>query len=365
MTLTVLHTESSLGWGGQENRTLQESLVLRKLGARVLFLGQPGAKLITRATEDGFETLTVIMRRSFDIRAIFRIRKILKRERVDILNTHSGRDSLLAGIAGRLIGTVKVVRTRHLILPISSRISYSLLPHKVITVSNAVKQYLVNARIPENKIVAIPTGVDLANFDPERYAGDIRDELGLPRNVPLIGTVAILRYKKGHRTILDAIPAVLQEMPDTHFVFAGDGPQASELRAIVSEKKLSDRVHFLGLRQDIANVLKSLDIFVLTTLQEALGTAFLEAQAMGVPVIGTRVGGVPEALVEGETGLLVPPQDPSALAESILSLLRDPERRHRMAALARPWVQRNYSVELMGRSVHAEYLSLLNSGQSA
>lgn len=361
MTFTVLHTESSMGWGGQENRTLQEALLLRSLGVRVIILGQPGAKLLVRAAECEFDTFAVTMRRSYDLRAIFRIRRILRSQGVDILNTHSGRDSLLAGLAGRLAGKVRIVRTRHLILPITSKISYSVLPHKVIAVSLAVKRYLVSAGVPETQVAVIPTGVDLNHFDPETCSGTLRAELGIPETSPIVGTVAILRYKKGHRTILDAIPKVLNAFPNAHFVFAGDGPQASELRGIATDQGLTGRVHFLGLRRDVVNVLRSLDIFVLPTLQEALGTAFLEAQAMGVPVIGTRVGGVPEALSEGETGLLVPPENATALAESIVDLLRDSTRRKKMAVAARPWIRARYSVESMGKAVHAQYLELLKS----
>ncbi len=364
MSLTVLHTESSMGWGGQENRTLQEALVLRSLGCRVILLTQPGAKLSIRAAEMGFEVFTVNMHRSFDIRAVFRIWKILRQQNVDIVNTHSSRDSLLAGIAGRLSGKVRIVRTRHLILPITSRISYSVLPHKVVTVSQAVKQYLIAAGVPETRVVAIPTGIDANYFDPHRYQESLRAELGISPQSPLIGTVAILRFKKGHRTIIDAIPTVLREYPDAHFVFAGDGPQAAELRDIVTTQGLAGSVHFLGLRKDVPSVLRSLDIFVLPTLQEAFGTAFLEAQAMGVPVVGSRIGGVPEAISEGETGCLVPPNDPTALAENILSLLRDPARREKMASAARPWVLARYSVEAMGKAVHALYVDLMKHSVS-
>lgn len=357
--MIVLHTESSTGWGGQENRTLQEAQVLRSLGARVLFLGQPGARLLKRAQDAGFDVFSVWMRSSFDFSAIYRIRKILGRVPVNIVNTHSGRDSLLAGLAGQGMRRLRIVRTRHLILPISSKLSYNTLPHHVVAVSQAVKRYLVSAGVSEAKITAIPTGIDPSVFDPTQYPGDIRQELELASGTPLVGTVAILRFKKGHRTLLDAVPLVLKVVPDAHFVFAGDGPQTEELRALIASKRLGDRVHLLGLRHDIPNVLKSLDLFVLPTLEEALGTALLEAQAMGVPVIGSKVGGVPEALSEGETGLLVPPQDAPALANSIGALLQNPARRSRMAAAARPWVLSRYTNSVMGKEMHSLYLKLL------
>ena len=122
----------------------------------------------------------------------------------------------------------------------------------------------------------------------------------------LVGTVAILRAKKGHAEILDAAPEVLKRFPNAHFVFAGDGPQTDNLKARIAADGLEGRIHLLGLRRDVTNVLASLDVFVLPTHQEALGTAFIEAGAMGLPAVASNVDGVPEVILDGKTGYLVP-----------------------------------------------------------
>jgi glycosyltransferase involved in cell wall biosynthesis len=177
----------------------------------------------------------------------------------------------------------------------------------------------------------------------------------------LIGTVAILRAKTGHAEILDAAPVVLARFPEAHFVFAGDGPQTDNLKARIAAEGLDGRVHLLGLRRDVTNVLESLDLFVLPTHQEALGTAFIEAAALGVPAIGTNIDGVPEIVQDGSTGLLVPPLDGKALGEAIISLLADPERRAAMSRTASEFVRRQFSREKMAAGMEALYQRLLDA----
>lgn len=362
--LTILHTESSTGWGGQENRTLRECEQLRGLGARMLIACQPEARLGQRAREAGFEVFPVSMPRGFHPPAMLRLARIAARERVDVVNTHSGRDTLLAGLAMRLLPRrPRIVRTRHLILPVGSLNSYKRLPDHVVAVSRAVADYLVSVGLPRDHVSVVSTGVDTARFDPEKVQPVLRTELGLSPDTPLIGTIAILRAKKGHLDLLGAIPKVLERHPEAVFVFAGDGPQRANLETAIAERGLQSRVHLLGLRRDVPEVLRSLDVFVLPTHEEALGTAFLEAQAMGLPAIGTRVGGVPEAILEGETGMLVPAHDPAALAAAIGTLLDDPAHTREMGRKARTWVCSRHSVEVMGRDMLDTYVRLCGRQQ--
>lgn len=358
--MKVLHTESSSGWGGQENRTLQEALQLRQHGVAVMFACPPGSGLAQRGRENGFAVEDVRMRRTLDPKAVWSLAGIMRRFRPDIVNTHSGRDTILAGLAARLVRPrPRVVRTRHLILPITSRISYSGLPDHVVTVSEAVRRELISADVPERMITTVATGVDCTRFDPQRVAPVLRAELGLGEETLLVGMVAILRFKKGHLELLDAARDVVRELPRVHFVLAGDGPQRENLEQAIAERGLQTHVHMLGLRRDIPEVLRSLDLFVLPTHQEAFGTSFLEAQAMGVPVIGTDVGGVPEAVNANVSGLLVPPHDAPALAAAIAGLMRDSARRSAMAAAGRPWVLARHTTERMAEGMLALYRDVL------
>lgn len=359
--LTVLHTESSTGWGGQENRTLNEMIGLRALGHTALLACQPGARLGARAREAGFTVCEVRMRNAIDLCAIARLRRFIKDERVAIVNTHSGRDTQLAGMAARSLfaGRPRIVRTRHLAMPITSRFTYAVLPDHVVSVSAFVGDYLASVDVPRAMISAIPTGIDLERYIADPVLPDLKRELGLPADSVLIGTVAILRRKKGHAELLEAVPSILAAHPNAHFVFAGDGPQKANLEARIAALGLNGKVHLLGLRRDVVNVLRSLDLFVLPTHQEALGTALIEAAAMGLPAIASAVDGVPEVLADQETGLLVPAQDSAALAAAINRLLGDADLRARLAANARQRVVERFSRDVMAQNMVALYQHLL------
>ncbi|WP_265945664.1 glycosyltransferase [Dechloromonas sp. A34] len=336
---------------------------MRERGHEMAVVSRPGARILERAQEAGFTTFAIEMRGAIDLPAMLRLRSVIKRFRADIVNTHSGRDTQLAGMAARSIigGRPRIVRTRHLALPITSKFSYSVLPDHVVTVSKFVENYLVEAGVPRERITTVSTGVDFARYDRSTIEGDLRAELGLPPDALLIGTVAILRKKKGHAETIEAAAQVIERFPGAHFVFAGDGPQTANLERRIAELGLGQRVHMLGLRRDVVNILKSLDVFVLPTHQEALGTAFIEAGAMGLPAVATNVDGVPEVIQDARTGLLVPVGDSRAIAEAICRLLDDPVCRQGMGANAAEFVRRKFSREAMAHGMEALYQRLIDA----
>jgi len=359
--ISVLHTESSTGWGGQENRTLKESIGLKKLGARVVILCQPGSMIGKIAAAEGLEVKTCRMRKHYDLPAISSIMKLIVSENIDVISTHSGRDSFLAGAAGRVSRRQPaIVRTRHLALPITSRFTYSVLPHKVVTTSEYVRRYLISAGIGPERVVTVHTGIDLSRFDPDNTPALLRQELGLGAGVPVFGTVSILRIKKGHQILLEAIPMVLEKIPDAVFVIAGDGPQRENIANQIKKSGLSGKVFMLDLRQDIPAILNSIDIFVLPTLQEAHGGVFVEAMAMRKPVIGTDVGGVGEVIKHGINGFLIEPGNAKALADAMMEMLGNREGMAAMGDEGRKMVEEHFSAEKMCDSMYALYTSLLN-----
>ncbi|GAA5784518.1 glycosyltransferase [Chitiniphilus shinanonensis] len=354
-SLRILHAESSLGWGGQEHRTFKEMVALRERGHTLELVCQPGAKLGERLAAEGYAVHHVRMRNGADLAAVWRMRRLLRHGRFDVLNTHSGRDSLLAGMAGRLAGTPLIVRTRHLALPLTSLATYTWLPHRVVSVSEHVRQYLIGEGVPAAHAATIYTGIQA----PEPVASTLRAELKLPADAIVVGTVAILRAKKGHRELLEAAKPLLAQNPALHLVWAGNGPQYDNLSALLASEGLTDRVHLLGLRRDVANVLGGCDVFALATHQEALGTSYIEAMAMGLPVIGTRVDGVPEVIEDGVNGLLVPAQDVPALRGALETLIADPALRQRMGEAGRAITRTRFAVATMAGEMEAFYLKSL------
>jgi glycosyltransferase involved in cell wall biosynthesis len=362
LKFNILHTESSQGWGGQENRIYNEALGIKKLGSRVIIVSQPGSILGQRAATAGIETRYCRMRKSYDLPAVLLLIDLIKKEKIDVINTHSGKDSLLAAIAGRLSSKKPIiVRTRHLALPITSKFTYSVLPHKIVTVSERVRQYWINEEgISPEKIEAIPTGVNLERFNPAITKDGLRSELGLRDSTPLVGMIAIFRRKKGHNILLEAVPDILKAVPEVMFVLAGNGPNQEEIKTMASNMGIDKHKVFLVLRTEIPDVLKSIDIFVLPTLQEALGTSILEAMAMEKPVVTSNIDGVPEIVKDGVNGILVTPGDPVSLAQAVISLLRDREKARVMGLEGRKLTESGYTVDRMVEGMHRLYLTLLN-----
>jgi glycosyltransferase involved in cell wall biosynthesis len=364
--ITILHTESSLGWGGQERRTLRELLGLSRESFRPLLACQPESRIGEEARKRDLTVETVKMRGNFDPLAVGRLWGLIHRHSVDIVHTHSSADSWMASTAAKLsLRRPKVVRTRHLNATFNVRQVYTLMADRVVTVGGATRDYMIREKgIPADRVVTIPTGVDLTVFDPERVTGDLREELGIPARTPVFGTVSVFRRLKGHQYLLEAAGEILRAVPEAKILLAGEGPQEKNIRNKIEELGIGEAVFLPGFRDDIPKVLNTIDVFVFPSLQEALGTAILEALAMRKAVVASRVGGIPEIIQEGKTGFLVDPEKPAAIAEKVIPLLKTPELRRRLGDQGRRFVESHYDNRLMVGRLEALYRELMGVSRS-
>ena len=327
--LRIIHSEAATSFGGQEHRVFKEMVAMRERGHHLEAICQPDAELTERLREAGFVVHTLYMDGTVNIvRGIFQLKKILQVGRFDVLNTHSRQDTLIAASAARLAKVPLIVRTRHLASPVGSLLTYTWLPHRVTTVSHYVRRQFLARGVSAEHVQAIYTPVVLT---PRLAHSTLRDELKLSADAILVGCVAVLRPNKGHLELINAMLPLLRTRPALHLVLAGAGsPVFEQLQEHITHAGLVERIHLLGTRRDVPNVLAGLDIFCLATRQEAMGTAFLEAAASGLPVIGTDVGGVSEMMRPGETGLLVPLDDSQALQNALVQLIDSAELRNKM-----------------------------------
>jgi glycosyltransferase involved in cell wall biosynthesis len=360
--LTILHTESSLGWGGQEFRILLEAAALRKRGHRLLIAAAPDGHILKRAQEQGFETFTVPFKGAFHLPSIIRLRGLLTAQRVDVLNTHSSIDSWCGGIAACFAPRVRVVRTRHLSIPVKrnlpTRWVYTRAAHAIITTGEALREQMIRDNgFDGSRIVSIPTGADLERFDPAlHHGGKLRTELGIADDEQVVGTIAMLRRMKGHHVLFDALAAAVAELPRLRLVLVGDvtndSPVKAELKAQAERLGIAGRVVWAGYREDIPAVLAGLDCVVLpSTKDEGVPQSLTQALAMGRPAIATAVGAIGEIIQDGRTGLLVPPNDAPALARALVSVFADPQAAQRRAAAGQALVRSRYSVAAMADQV--------------
>jgi glycosyltransferase involved in cell wall biosynthesis len=340
---TVLHTEASLGLGGQEIRTLSEARWTVDRGWRVMLACQPGGRLHERAIDAGVETVAVRMRGAWDARAVLGLFTLIRRERVDLVHTHSSVDAWVGGVAGRL-ARVPVLRTRHVSIPIRRRCNpvYTRLADRVVTSGEAIRAMVVAAGVPADRVIAIPAGVVLADFTPGGTSEAAKASLGL--SGPVIGSVAMFRGSKGHAQLLDAFDLLHRAVPGARLLLVGDGIRRAWVERLARDRGLAGSVVFTGFRTDVPALLATMDCFVLaSTRTEGVPQSLLQAFAAGVPVVASAVGGIPEVVRHGVTGLLVTADDPPALAAAMREVLDDRPAARDRARAARRLVEEQFS----------------------
>ncbi len=360
---TILHTVASIGWGGQEIRIVREMLGMRARGYRVLLAAPPQALICGRAAEAGLETLHSPMDRRRFLGCVADLRRIIRQYNVDLVNTHSSADSWMGSIAGRLEG-IAVLRTRHISSSVNgnplTRWLYGHLCDEVVTTGEFIRTQLIrDLKLSPQRVRSIPTGIDCRAF----LRGDghrVRGELGIGPADSVVGIAAVLRSWKGHLDLLEAMVSVRMAVPDARLVVVGDGPMRAAIASRVEELGLGSCTHMTGHRDDIADVIASFDVAVMASYaSEGIPQFALQAMAAGKPVVATQVGGIPEVVHDGVTGLLVPPRTPELLARAVVSLLKDPGRRERLGMQGRQWVTEHHSFEGMLDQLEACYRRLL------
>lgn len=363
--LRILHSEAATSFGGQEQYIYRMMMAMRDRGHLLEAVCQPHAQLTQRLRDEGFTVHTTYMDGPVNfIKSVIKIRGLLRRGHFDVLNTHSRRDTIVAGCAGRLAGTPLIVRTRHLANKVGSLLSYTVIPHRVTTASEFVRRGLIERGVPPGHVATVYPAVDMP---PLPEASTLRAELRLAQNDIVVGCVAVMRAQKGHRDLIDAIEPLIRERPNVHLVLVGGGsPIFEEVQGYVAGKGLQKRVHLMGARRDVPNLLAGFDIFALATRKEASGTVFVEAGAAGLPVVGTKVDGVPEMMQDGVSGILVPLDDTEALTAALRRLVDDPGLRRQMghAGLAFSRESGSFTLDAMVRRIEACYTRWLAERRS-
>ncbi len=359
--LRIVHSEAATSFGGQERDIHHQMLAMRARGHHLEAVCQPQAELAARLLDDGFAVHTLLMDGALNYwRGLFRLQRLFRQLRPDILNTHSRRDTMLAGMAGRLARVPLIVRSRHLARRPNSLVSYTGIPHRVLTCSDHVRQQLLDRRVPAGHVATVYSAVEPPVVS---RSGKLRSELGLADDAVIVGSVGVLRRPKGHHELIDAMQPLLHQRTRVHLVIVGGGqPLFDQLQSHVADLGLTRQVHLLGERHDAPDLLADFDIFALATRQEALGRVFIEAAAAGLPVVATDVGGVSETLLPGESGFLVPLDDRQALATAIHQLVDDPALRQSMGQAGREFYHESgrFTTQAMVDATEAHYYRWLN-----
>ena len=332
-----------------------------------VFEAQPdeAAPMAPRFREADVPTVDLGARRRTDPLALLRLGRLLRRGGFDLIHAHSLRTELAGLLWGRLLGGVPVVRTVHNTdeLYVSPRYgalarASARLVARTIVISDAVGRYLhEKGGLASDSMVRIYYGLDVRSWELE--AGRVKE--GGRSAPPSIGVVARLAPQKGHRVLFDALPRVLERVPGVVVRVVGheELSTVAELRAYAAGRGVAGHVRFEGFCEDVPRLLSELDLFVLPSLWEGFGLVLLEAMAAGRPVVASSVGPIPEVVVDGETGLLAPPEDPVALADAIVHVLLDPDLAERLGRAGRRRVEHCFGIERMVAQTDAVYQEVL------
>lgn len=322
--------------GGAENHLLNLMRLLAGSDYEPVLVCLCSGPFAEQAARYGITTHTVPMAHPFDISKTKDIQNIIKSEQIKLVHTHGVRANLVARPAAYKSG-IPVITTFHSSLqhdynnPLAAyaaRVVTHLTnryTNRYIAVSGAIKDYMLTLNIPEQMIDVIYNGIPM-NMDRSHYQRSLlRNKLGLPDDAKVIGTVGRLHQVKGHFHLLDAAQQLMKDYPDLYLVIVGDGPLAADYPDQISRRGLTGRVIMPGFCPDVYEYYAIMDIFCLPSLMEGQGLVLLEAMNIGLPVVATRVGGIPEVIRDGINGLLVPAGDAPALATAIARILDNPE----------------------------------------
>jgi len=335
----ILHVDSERPWRGGQNQVL---LLMRRQRARGWepHLAAPGdAALLARAAAERFAVHPVAMRGTWDVASVLALAVLLRSLRPEVVHWHAARAHAIGALASLLDpGPIRVL-SRRVVFPvrgsIGSRLLYALPVDRIAAISGAVRDALVRSGVDARRIDVVPSGVEPSPAPDAARRSELRRALGCGEGDVAAIVVSALAPGKGHENLLRAAAVARETSPGLKLWVAGEGPLEAGLRAQARALGLEPRVQFLGFRTDIQLLLHAADFFCLATQSEGLGSSILEAMSAGLPVVATRVGGVPEIVEDGVTGILVPASDPAALAIALARMAGDRGLRETMGVRGR------------------------------
>ncbi|MCY3867220.1 MAG: glycosyltransferase family 4 protein [Chloroflexi bacterium] len=352
---------------------LLDGLRKRSVDARLVILverDRPMDEMVAAAAERNIPILRLPIGRDYDLPLLWRLRRALRQIKPDIVHTHLIHADLFGCFAAKLAGVPAIVSSRHLDDAFRYRARWRRIHRRLwrifdagIAISAAMKQFALEIEeAPADKITVVRYGMEyrwLSDEDISSARQRLRAELKLGADAQLLGMACRLVEQKGIPYALEALRRIRSDFPRAHLAIAGDGEKADELRRLASMLGIADRVHWLGWRADAADLMAAFDVFLLPSLREGFGLVLLEAMSRRVPIVASRVGAIPEIVIDGETGILVEPRNVDQLAKAMTRLLKDRALRKYMGLLGAARLEERFSVEGMVDGTIAVYEEVL------
>jgi glycosyltransferase involved in cell wall biosynthesis len=353
--LSFFQIDAGREWRGGQRQAFFLAQELKNKGYPLTLVVQPGSPLFRKSSEAGLPVFPLKMRSELDLRASLRLAWQMKKRKCAVVHFHDAHSITVGSLAASLAKVPIRVISRRVDFPIKSRRKYEKKIDALIAISDGVKNVLVQGGIDPKRIEVVSSGIDFSPFREARPKDYLRREFSFAADDYLVGIVAQLEDHKGHRYLIDASKILKAHAPRIKVVIVGEGSLRLELDRQAHDLRVDDIVYFLGFREDVPQILASLDLFVLSSHMEGFGSSLLDAMASRLPVVATQAGGIPEVVIHRETGLLVPPRDSQALAEAVLKLYLDRGLAGRLAQRGYEVVHQKFSAEAMARKIIAVY----------
>lgn len=369
MRIAFLNSIEAGTFGGMEHWIQLVSAGLLSRGHSIHLLGRPQSSFLDRVCRHVPEANRVSLRISGDFNpsTISKVKRLLSQQRIDVLCVNFNKDVRLGGIAARLNGNVKVVWSVGINIT-KDRFSHRLLTprliDRVIVPSQSLKEQITHyGYITESTVDVIPIGIDAtpAPFQNDDARRRLREKYNLSPDAVVAVTVGRLVYKKGHEYLVEAAPQILKMCPSIYFLFLGDGPEEAELRQEVRRLGIEEHVIFAGMLDNIDLELAGADIMIHPSKEEPFGIALLEGMRAGLPIVASRVGGIPEVVVDGKTAILFEPRSPEAIADAVEKVLQDESLMHRLGQAGHERLRKEFPYRVMIDRVEKVFAAVVES----
>jgi glycosyltransferase involved in cell wall biosynthesis len=354
--LTILQIITPRRFSGAEREMLYLSEGLQQRGHRVVVACKRNPDLQAALQERGLPVHPLPIAGKLNFAAPLILAREARRIQADVVHTHLSTAAQWGGLMGKLTGLPVLAHVHSM----NSKVFFSLADH-LIACSEGVRRHLIAQGVPPERVDVACNGLPARLFTGLAPAAQVRQDLNLPPGAPVIGVVAHLSLRKGHRYLLEALPILLRRFPDLVCLIVGEGALQANLEAHARQLGVAQAVRFLGFRPDAVQLMVGMDVVVLPSVaKEGLGLALIEAGFLGKPTVASAAPGIDEVVVDGETGLLAPPGDAAALASCLAQVLADPALADRLGDAGRRRVQQHFSVDAMAERTEAIYRKILS-----
>lgn len=361
--MNILVITTHLNFGGITSYVVNLAEGLVKNGHKV-FVASSGGDLVGRLKKQGIEHINIDIKTKSEfspkiIFAFFKLKKIIREKNIQVIHSQTRVTQVLSYLLSRVLSVPYVATCHGYFKPHLGRRIFGAWGNKVIAISRAVREHLINDfRVSADKVQLVYNGINI-NSKRQYPVNEIKKRLGLSDG-PVVGIVARLSIVKGHKYLIEAMKEVISRKPQAKLLIVGDGPLRDELLMLIKKNGISSNTLILPFTENIAEIFSVMSVYVSPSLQEGLGLSILEAQANYVPCVGFRVGGISDIIIHEANGLLVEPFDVSALASNILRLIQDNDLSLRLSGEAYKIVQQRFSLEEMAANTIKVYEDALN-----